>query len=149
MKKSIWALAAAAVGALALTAAGCGSGSNDEPTKVDVKVTEQGKGQYTVQVPKQIEGGAVDLTLNNASNQAPHSAQLIQLQGGHTYAEAAPIINSERPQQIPDWIRAYGGIGQVPPARPGRAPSSWTRATTSWRTTPRTARSSPRTRSST
>jgi hypothetical protein len=119
MKKSIWALTPAAVAALALIAAGCGSSSNDEPTKVDVKVTEQGKGQYAVQVPNEIEGGAVELTLNNAGNQAPHSAQLIQLQGGHTYAQAAPIINSEKPQEIPDWIRGYGGVGQVNPGQTG------------------------------
>jgi hypothetical protein len=119
MKKSIWALAAAAVGALAIGAAGCGGGGSDEPTKVDVKVTEQGKGQYSVQFPKQIEGGAVQLTLNNAGNQAPHSAQLVELLGGHTFAEAAPILGGNKPQVIPDWIRGYGGIGQVSPGQTG------------------------------
>jgi hypothetical protein len=78
-------------------------------------VTENGKGDYTVQVPKEIEGGAVELTLDNTGNQAPHDAQLIKLEGGHTYAEAAPIINGDNPQEIPEWIRGYGGIGQVNP----------------------------------
>ena len=119
MKKSIWGLSAVAVGTLALVAAGCGGGGSDQPTKVDVKVTEQGKGQYAVQVPKEIEGGAVQLTLDNAGNKAPHSAQLVQLQGGHTFAEAAPIISSNKPQPIPDWIRGYGGIGQVAPGQTG------------------------------
>jgi hypothetical protein len=115
MKRSITALAAAAVSALALTAAGCGDSGSSDPTKVAVNVTENGKGDYTVSVPKEIEGGAVELTLDNTKNQAPHDAQLIRLEGGHTYAEAAPIINSDAPQEIPDWIQAYGGIGEVAP----------------------------------
>jgi hypothetical protein len=119
MKKSIRAMPAIAVGALALVAAGCGGRGSDEPTKVAVKVTENGKGDYSVAVPKEIEGGAVELTLDNSGNQAPHDAQLVKLEGGHTYAEAAPIINSERPQEIPDWIRGEGGVGQVNPGQTG------------------------------
>jgi hypothetical protein len=121
MNRYLWALTAAAVGALAIGAAGCGGGGSDEPGKVAVNVTESGKGDYSVSVPKEIEGGAVDLTLDNSKNQAPHSAQVIQLQGGHTFAEAEPIIDSERPQVIPEWIRAYGGIGQVNPGQTGTA----------------------------
>jgi hypothetical protein len=115
MKRSIWALAAAAVGAFALTVAGCGDSGSSDPTKVAVKVTEKGQGDYSVAVPAEIEGGAVELTLDNSANKAPHSAQLIQLGEGHTFAEAEPIIDSDKPQEIPDWIRAYGGIGEVSP----------------------------------
>ena len=119
MKRRTWALAAAATAALGLIAAGCGGGGSSDPTKVAVKVTENGQGNYTVAVPKEIEGGAVELTLDNSANKAPHDAQLIQLADGHTYAEAAPIINSDAPQEVPDWIRAYGGIGQVNPGETG------------------------------
>jgi hypothetical protein len=119
MKRSIWALTAAAVGALALAIAGCGDSGSSDPTKVAVNVTENGKGDYTVAVPKEIEGGAVDLTLDNSKNQAPHDAQLVRLEGGHTYAEAAPILNSDAPQEIPDWIQGYGGIGETSPGQTG------------------------------
>jgi hypothetical protein len=119
MKRSIWALTAAAVGALALAIAGCGDSGSSDPTKVAVNVTENGQGDYTVAVPKEIEGGAVDLTLDNSKNQAPHDAQLVRLEGGHTYAEAAPILNSDRPQEIPDWIQGYGGIGETSPGQTG------------------------------
>ena len=115
MKRRIWALAAVAVGALAVTVAGCGDSGSSDPTKVAVNVTENGKGDYTVSVPKEIEGGAVELTLDNTKNQAPHDAQLIQIGEGHTYQEAAAIINSERQVPIPDWIRGYGGVGEVTP----------------------------------
>jgi hypothetical protein len=104
-----------------LIAAGCGGGSSDEPTKVAVKVTETGKADTAIAVPSTIKGGAVDLTLDNTANQAPHSAQLIQIGEGHTYAEASAIINSERPLPVPDWIRAYGGIGNVEPGQTGTA----------------------------
>jgi hypothetical protein len=119
MKRSIWALTAAAVGALALAIAGCGDSGSSDPTKVAVNVTENGQGDYAVSVPKEIEGGAVDLTLDNSKNQAPHDAQLVRLEGGHTYAEAAPILNSDRPQEIPDWIQGYGGIGETSPGQTG------------------------------
>src|SRR4051794_30555606 len=120
MKRRTWALAAAATAALGLIAAGCG-GSSDDPTNVAVKVTESGKGETAIAVPSTIKGGAVDLTLDNTGNQAPHSAQLIQIGDGHTYAEASAIINSERPLPIPDWIRAYGGVGDVQPGQTGTA----------------------------
>jgi uncharacterized cupredoxin-like copper-binding protein len=121
MKRRIWAPAAAAVGALALLAAGCGGGGSDDPTKVAVQVTENGKGDYTVSVPNEIEGGAVELTLDNTKNQAPHAAQLIQLGEGHTYQEADAIINSQKPVPIPDWIHGYGGVGAVQPGQTGTA----------------------------
>jgi hypothetical protein len=120
MKRRSWALAAVAAGALAVAAAGCGGGSSD-PTRVAVKVTENGRGDYAVSVPKEIEGGAVEVTLNNGGNRAPHAAQLIQLGAGHSFQEALPIINSQKPVPIPDWIRGYGGIGPVQPGHTGTA----------------------------
>lgn len=121
MKRRIWALAAVAAGALAVVAAGCGGGGSPDPTKLAVQFTENGRGDYTVSVPKEIEGGAVELTLNNGGNRAPHAAQLIQLGAGHTFQEALPILNSVEPVPIPDWIRGYGGIGPVQPGHTGTA----------------------------
>ena len=119
MKRRIWAFATVVAGTLALVIAGCGGGDSDEPGKVAVKVTENGRGDYSVAVPSEIEGGAVEFTLDNSGNQAPHSAQLIQLGEGHTFQEAEKIIDSEQPQEIPDWIRAYGGIGETKPGETG------------------------------
>jgi hypothetical protein len=118
MRRSV-ALAAVAAGALTVAIAGCGGGGGGDPTKVAVHVTEKGQGDYSVAVPNEIEGGAVELTLDNSQNKAPHDAQLIRLDGGHTYAEAAPILNSDQPQEIPEWIRGYGGIGEISPGQTG------------------------------
>src|SRR3954470_19224869 len=114
MRRSMYALAAVAAGAVALVTTGCGDGS-DEPTKAAVNVTENGKGDYSVAFPGEIKGGAVELTLDNSANKAPHDGQLIQIGEGHTYAEAKPILDSNNPQEIPDWIRGFGGVGQVNP----------------------------------
>jgi hypothetical protein len=119
MKTGIWAFAAVAAGTLAI--AGCGGGGSDEPGKVAVKVTESGKGAGSIEIPAKVEGGAVELTLDNSGNQAPHDAQIIRLADGHSYEEASPIINSNRPQEIPDWIQAYGGVGSTNPGETGTA----------------------------
>jgi hypothetical protein len=121
MKRFAFAALAALVGALALTVAGCGDDGSDEPTKVNVQVTEKGKGDYAVSVPSEIKGGAVELTLDNSTNQAPHEAQLIRLAEGHTLEEAQGFLDSNSPQEIPDWIQAYGGVGQVNPGETGTA----------------------------
>jgi hypothetical protein len=120
MKRRLWAPAAVAACALALLSGGCGGGS-DGPTKVAIQVTENGRGDYSVSVPSQIEGGAVELTLNNGGNRAPHAAQVIRLGSGHTLKEALPIIDGDKPVPIPDWINGYGGVGPVQPGHSGSA----------------------------
>jgi hypothetical protein len=120
MKRRPWAPVAAAACALALLFGGCGGGS-DQPTKVAIKVTENGRGDYSLSVPSQIEGGAVELTLDNGGNRAPHAAQVIRLGSGHTFREALPIIDGDKPVPIPGWINAYGGVGPVQPGHSGSA----------------------------
>lgn len=120
MKIRLWAPAAAAACALAVLFGGCG-GDSDQPTKVAIEVTENGRGDYSVSVPRQIEGGAVELTLNNGGNRAPHAAQVIRLGSGHTFAEALPIIDGDKPVPIPGWINGYGGVGPVQPGHSGSA----------------------------
>jgi hypothetical protein len=121
MKRRICASTVIAAGACALLAAGCGGGGSDDPTKVAIHVTEKGRGDYAVTAPAKIEGGAAEITLDNSGNQAPHAAQLVQIGDGHTYQQAAAIINSDRPEVIPDWINAYGGVGPVQPGQTGTA----------------------------
>src|SRR4051794_22930163 len=120
MRRSMYALAAMAVGAVALVATGCGDGS-DEPTKAAVNVTENGKGDFSIAFPDEIKGGAVQMTLDNTANKAQHEAQLIQIGEGHTYADAKPILDSEKPEEIPEWIRGYGGVNVVNPGETGTA----------------------------
>ena len=113
----------AVLGAAALFAAGCGDDDDgsDEAAKADVAVTEAGDGQFSIQAPSGVEAGVVEFTLDNSANKAPHSAQLIQIGEGHTADEALSIIQSEKPQPIPEWIRGYGGVGETKPGEIGTA----------------------------
>ncbi|MGI8922415.1 MAG: hypothetical protein ACR2HD_12260 [Solirubrobacteraceae bacterium] len=125
MRRTRFSLLAAGLAATAVFAAGCGSDDkSSEPTKVAVKATEAGKGQYTLEAPSEIKGGVVELTLDNAGNQAPHSASLTQIGEGHTLAEAEAIFasfESPKPQEVPEWIRLYGGVGETAPGETGTA----------------------------
>ncbi|MBA2381608.1 MAG: hypothetical protein H0V73_05795 [Chloroflexi bacterium] len=112
----------ALAGTVSLVAAGCGGGGDDatKPTKVAVNVTESGK-QATIEVPKEVEGGLVELSLDNSAGKAPHAGQLILLNDGHTAQEAIAIVGSEKPQPIPSWLRAEGGVGSTAPGESNAA----------------------------
>jgi hypothetical protein len=115
-----WTTAALGTAA-AIAAIGCGGGDSNDPSKVSINVTEKGKGDYAIQAPSGVEAGANTLTLDNSANKAPHDAQLVQLGEGHTFEQAAAIINNPKPVPIPDWIRAYGGVGSTNPGQTGTA----------------------------
>ena len=76
--------------------------------KAAITYTKAGK----FQLPKSIDGGLVDLTLTN-QDKAPHAAQLVRIEGGHTTQEALKFLaaNSDK---TPDWIRAEGGPSAGP-----------------------------------
>lgn len=102
-------VALAAVGALAL--AGCGS-SSSKPATLALKVSENGKqAQFTV--PATTKGGLVRVELAN-QGKAPHSAQLVLIRGNHTVAEVVKQIAGNN-NKTPEWVRAEGGVGTVPP----------------------------------
>jgi hypothetical protein len=109
----------ALAGLATLVAAGCGSSDSKDPGKVAVKVTESGK-TATVEVPAKVEGGAVELTLDNSTGKAPHSAQLVKVDEGHAAEEALKIIGSEG-APIPAWLRAEGGVPSTKPGETGTA----------------------------
>jgi hypothetical protein len=121
MSRRIYVLAAAVLGALALTAAGCGDdGGSSEPTKVDVVFS--GSGNATkVAVPSEIESGAATFAIDNSDGKVPHSGQVIRIDDGHTLDEALAIVGSDKPQVIPEWIRAYGGPGTANPGESSTA----------------------------
>jgi hypothetical protein len=99
---------AAAVAVAALLASGCGGGNDTEPAKAAITYTKAGK----FELPKSIDGGLVDLTLTN-QDKAPHAAQLVRIEDGHTTQEALKFLaaNSDK---TPEWIRAEGGPSAGP-----------------------------------
>ncbi|MDQ6916026.1 MAG: hypothetical protein M3155_09490 [Actinomycetota bacterium] len=108
-----WPLAGLMVAVSALMLAACGSSKKSaKPTKVAISISEAGKSaKYTV--PTSIKGGLVNLAVTNTAK-APHSAQLVLIQGNHTTQEALKIISSNS-NKTPSWLHAEGGAGQVAP----------------------------------
>ena len=107
-----------AVAAVAI--AGCGGSDDKDPTKVAVQVTGSGA-QTKLSVPAKIEGGAVEFSLDNSAGKAPASSQLIKVEDGHSADEALAIVNSDKEVEIPEWIRAAGGVGTTAPGETATA----------------------------
>ena len=113
--------AAALVALLAAAAAsGCGGGSGygsgggaqaPGPAAAGVVALSIASGSF--KGPSAVKGGLLTLRLTNAGS-APHSAQLIRLDGGHTIAQAVAALSAQT-TATPDWLRAEGGVGLVRP----------------------------------
>lgn len=101
-----------------LAVAGCGGSSATKPTKLNLSIAEQGK-TATFTVPASAKGGLTDIQLTN-SGKSPHGAQFVLVTGGHTVAEAAKQLGTNSPK-TPNWLRAEGGVGMVPPGQSGTA----------------------------
>jgi hypothetical protein len=99
--------------AAALPLAACGSKKKAaKATNVTMRISEAGKSaKFTA--PSTLKGGLVHLTVTN-DGKAPHSAQLVLVQGNHTRQEVLKTLASNSPK-TPDWLRAEGGAGQIPP----------------------------------
>lgn len=108
-----WALAL-------LAAAGCGGGESEpqeaaaEPQLLSIRVDERA-GAASLEVPKTAVPGLVELTFDNAGK-APHSAELIRVEGVHSAAEVVEALGAaQRGGPVPEWFFAGGGVGTTPP----------------------------------
>lgn len=68
----------------------CGSDDDETSsgagaTKLAVEVTEPAKGQVSLEAPKSVKAGLVEMTFTN-SGKGPHAAQLVGVDGQHTPA---------------------------------------------------------------
>jgi hypothetical protein len=112
LPKWLVVIALSVVAAGAIVIAGCGGSDDESATVLKVGVTEKGK-TASFDVPKEAEGGLVEVKLTN-QGRAPHGLQLIRYSGGHSAEEVLKEISGES-EETPDWIRAEGGIGSVNP----------------------------------
>lgn len=113
----LFALLVAAVAA-SIGASGCGSDDDVTATALNMSIAEEGK-TASFTVPKSTKGGLVTLTLTN-EGKAPHGAQLVRYEDGHSAEEVLKEISGES-EKTPDWIRGEGGIGAVAPGKTGKA----------------------------
>src|SRR3954454_21997362 len=110
MRRFLLAVPVAAIAAALV--AGCGGSSNPKPTALNLSISEQGK-NAAFQAPKTSKGGLVEVTLAN-KGKAPHGLQFIEYTSGHTAADVQKQLGSNS-NKVPDWLKAEGGIGMVPP----------------------------------
>jgi hypothetical protein len=108
----------ATLGAAAVIA-GCGGGdSNDNPTQLSLKISENGKAA-AFQGPKTAKGGLVKVELAN-QGKSPHGVQFIQYASGHSQSEVLQLLG-QNSNAIPPWVKLEGGIGSVAPGQTGTA----------------------------
>ncbi len=108
----------AAIGAVAVIAGCGGSDSNDNPTTLSLKISDNGKAA-AFQAPKTAKGGLVKVDLAN-QGKAPHGVQFIQYANGHTQQEVLQQLGGNS-NVIPPWAKLEGGIGTVAPGQTGTA----------------------------
>lgn len=95
------------------------SSSSSSPTKLAVKVTQNGK-KVKVEVPSSTKAGLTQISLDNSTEKAPHSAQFIRIDGDHSAAEVVKVTSGDG-GKIPNWVHGAGGIGTVAPGKTGLA----------------------------
>jgi hypothetical protein len=121
LKQGKWLIVAAATVVAALALSACGSskkkttsaGGATSGGSLTVSIAETGKtAKFTA--PSSAKGGVVTLRVTN-SGKVPHGAQLALI-GDHTPQEVFTVLGADKPK-VPDWLRAEGGLGSVPPGQ--------------------------------
>lgn len=71
-------------------------------------------GEYAFDIPPDIAGGVVTITLDNAGGTEMHDFQLVELGGGHTVEELLPqLADDETP--LAEWLEHGAGVGATGP----------------------------------
>jgi hypothetical protein len=131
LKSRTWLALATTTIVAALVLSACGSSKKKNTTSagggaantLSVTVTESGKtAKYAV--PASGKGGLTTVKLTN-QGKAPHTGDLVLVEGGHTAQEALKVIAaanaSSKPTKVPSWLRAEGGVPSTPPGQTGSA----------------------------
>jgi hypothetical protein len=75
--------------------------------------------KFTFDVPSDIEGGVVQLSLQNDGKEL-HDFQLVEAADGHTLEELLDEVSSEE-APLGDWVVGAGGPGSAPPEQASTA----------------------------
>lgn len=98
--------------ALAGVLAACGDDS-DEPVALTVKASSSGD-TYAFDIPDEIDGGVVALTLDNVDSE-PHEIALVHVEDGTTPDEVVSELLATEGAPIPDFVLGAGGVGFAAP----------------------------------
>src|SRR3954447_2279468 len=91
-----------------------GGGSSTTPPKYTITASEGSDGTYTFDVPKDIRGGVVTITLDNKGGKELHDFQLLKLEAGHTVDEVIQEIGDDS-KPLSTWFKNGSGVGETAP----------------------------------
>jgi hypothetical protein len=88
-----------------------------EATAVTFETTEPSKSKVSIDAPKSIDAGLVDITYKN-SGKGPHDGQIVRVEGDRTAQNVIDtIVDSDEGAPIPAWLSGGGGVGTVAPGQ--------------------------------
>src|SRR5262245_50566419 len=107
------------VAGLGLVACGDDSASSSQPESLTVTASEPSEGKYAFDLPDEVTGGTVTLTLKNEGAE-PHELGLVKVADGTTAQQFVDDVLSTEGAPIPEYvIGAPGGLGGVGPSASG------------------------------
>lgn len=107
---------AVTIAGLGLVACGDDSASSSEPESLNVTASEPSEGKYAFDLPDEVKGGTVTLTLKNDGAE-PHELGLVRVEDGTTAQQFADDVLSTEGAPIPEYVvGAPGGLGGVAPS---------------------------------
>jgi plastocyanin len=103
----------AAVALIALIGAFTGCSDDKKPVALTVKASSSG-GQYSFDIPKEIDGGTVAVTLDNTDS-SPHDLGLVRVKDGTSAQKFTDEVLAQEDSPIPDYLLGATGIGTTAP----------------------------------
>lgn len=111
MRTSATITAAVLLGTVAL--AGCGDDEADELAVLEVAISGGGE-SFSIEAPEEFEAGVVEVRVtNSAEGEAPHSLDLIRVDGDLGIEDVLAVVSSEEGAPIPEELHADGGTGDI------------------------------------
>ena len=121
--------AAATLTMVGLVACGDDSASSSEPAALTVTASEPSEGKYAFDVPGEVEGGTVALTLRNTGAEG-HEFGIVKVKDGTTAQQFADEVLAKESAPIPEYVvGAPGGMGGVLPGASGSSTISLEKGT--------------------
>lgn len=110
---------AVTVAGLGLVACGDDSASSSQPERLTVTASEPSEGKYAFDLPDEIKGGTLTLTLKNDGAE-PHELGLVRVEDGTTAQQFADDVLGTEGAPIPEYVvGAPGGLGGIAPSASG------------------------------
>ncbi len=131
MRKLKWGVVAlaASLSGLGLVACGDDSASSSSPGSLTVTASEPSEGKYAFDVPDEVKGGTVALTLKNTGAEG-HEFGLVRVADGTSAQQFADEVLTPENPPLPEYVLgAPGGMGGVAPSADGTSTISLEKGT--------------------